>query len=388
MTLSVRFLQCSGCRFDSPFWEGPAGWAMQRNHDLWQTFETVLLLCQSENVEFLFLTGDLFEQEYVRKTTVERVAQSLGRLKSTKIFIVPGEKDPFVATSAYRLAVWPSNAHIFSAGISHVKIPAQNVTVYGAGWTAYQQEKPFLEGFQVVEDGTIPLMLLHAEVASTKSTEGFIPLQTEHISSSGLSYLALGHQQKWTGIQKAGKTAWADSGVLEARGFSESGPHGVIIGEIGHGSTQFEFRELGQRRYIEKALPIQVNIESLASILLSETAPEERERDLFRIKLTGASANAEEVVRPLQRLLADTFRFIEVIYSQGETTSQLRPDFRTLTETTVGEERGYLTLTQIFLQKLQERQSAALSKADQDHWDLVRKIALTALDQGRIDDEN
>ena len=107
MAPCVRFLQCAGCRFDSPSWEGPEGWTAQRNQDLWQTFEAVLSLCRSEKVEFLFLTGDLFEQEYVHKETVERVARSLAKLKGTKIFIAPGERDPFVTTSAYRLAVWP-----------------------------------------------------------------------------------------------------------------------------------------------------------------------------------------------------------------------------------------------------------------------------------------
>ncbi|MDQ7093417.1 hypothetical protein REC12_07430 [Desulfosporosinus sp. PR] len=388
MTPSVRFLQCAGCRFDSPFWEGPAEWAVQRNHDLWQTFETVLLLCQAEKADFLFLTGDLFEQEYVRKTTVERVAQSLGRLKNTKVFIVPGEKDPFVSISAYRLALWPSNVHIFSAGLSPVKVPDQNATVYGAGWTAYRQEKPFLEGFQVAEDGMIPLMLLHAEVASAQNSEGFIPLQTENIASSGLTYLALGHREKWTGIQEAGRTVWADSGVLEARNFRESGPHGVIVGEIGPGSPQLEFRELGQRRYIEKTLPIPANPESFVSKLVAETPPAERERDLFRIKLTGEAWPAEEVAKLWQKKLADKFRFIELIHNQEEAPPQIKLNFRTPGETTPGEGNSYLTLPQVFLQKLQERQSSALSEEDQDHWELVGKIGLTALSQGRIDNEN
>ena len=388
MAPCVRFLQCAGCRFDSPSWEGPEGWAAQRNHDLWQTFEAVLSLCRSEKVEFLFLTGDLFEQEYVNKETVERVTRSFAKLKGTKIFIAPGQRDPFITTSAYRLAVWPSNVHIFSSGISSVKIPSQNVTVYGAGWTAYHQDGPYLDGFQSTRDGTIPIMLLHAQVDSVKNTEGFIPIVPEHIASSGLAYLALGHQAGWSGIQKAGETVWADSGFLEARSFAESGPHGVIMGEIEQDSCRFEFRELGQRHYIEKTLSIQSNIESLTTILLSETSPEERQRDLFRVKLSGPYRKVETLVTPLQKLLGDKFRFVEVVHTEVETNSGIDTDVVTSLETMARIGDGYPTLTQVFINKLKERMDTAVSIENHEHWELVMKIGLAALEQGRLDDEN
>src|SRR5665648_42811 len=388
MAPCVRFLQCAGCRFDSPFWEGPEGWAAQRNQDLWQTFEAVLSLCRSEKIELLFLTGDLFEQEYVRKETVERVARSLATLKGTKVFITPGQSDPYVMTSAYRLAVWPSNVHIFSSGISSVKVPSRNVTVYGAGWTTYHQETSYLKGFQVTQDGTIPIMLLHAEVDPAKNSERLIPIQPEDIASCGLSYLALGHREGWSGKQQVGETVWADSGFLEARSFCEPGPHGVIIGEIEQASAQFEFRELGQRHYIERTLSIQSNIESLTTKLLSDTSQEERQMNLFRVKLSGQFQKVEATVHPMQKLLEDKFRFIEVVHSERKINSQIELDvIVTPIETRSGNRDSYSTLPQVFINKLSESQVAVNTEAH-EHWELVMKIGLSALGQGRIDDEN
>lgn len=390
MVSRVRFLQCAGCRFDSPSWEGSEGWVTQRRQDLWQTFEAVLSLCRSDKVELLFLTGDIFEQEYVRKETVERVARSLALLKGTRIFIAPGAKDPLVATSAYRLAVWPSNVHIFSSGISSVKIPSLNVTIYGGGWTAYHQEGPFLEGFQVTRDETIPILLLHAELDS---------ILPEHIAASGLAYLALGHHERWTGIQKAGETVWADSGFLEARSFAENGPHGVIMGKIEKDSVQLEFLELGQRHYIEKPLPIEANqtdIDALASEVLSEISLAERQKDLFRIKLSGPFREVEAVARPLQKLLEDKFRFVEVVTIIGETSSQFRLDVVTPSETMNGnrdkdkdkDADGYLTVYQLYINKLKERQFSAVNTENHEYSELVTKIGLAALGQGRIGNEN
>ncbi|SPF33380.1 conserved hypothetical protein [Candidatus Desulfosporosinus infrequens] len=387
MASCVRILHCAGFRLDSPSWEGPEKWIAQRNQDLWQTFAAVLSLCRSEKVDFLFLVGNLFEQEYVRKETVERVAKSLAKLDETKIFIAPGERDPLVTTSAYRLAVWPSNVHVFSGGISSVKVSAQNVTVSGAGWTAYRQEGPFLDGFQTTRDGTIQFMLLHAEVDSVENTKGFISISPEQIAASGLNYLALGHLENWSGVQQEGETIWADCGSPEARSFRESGPHGVVLGKIGIESTQFEFRELGQRRYIEKTLEIRSDLIGLMAELLAETSTQERQKDLFRINLSGPLWEVEAAIPALQKLLADKFRYIEVLPLESQQT-QFRQDVVKPVPLMPKTQDGYPTLPQIFVDKIEERLNGAESAEDREHWELVQKIGLAALGQGREDDEN
>ena len=387
MASCVSVLHCAGFRFDSPAWEGPERWAAQRNQDLWQTFEAVLSLCRSEKVELLLLAGNLFEQEYVRKETVERVAKSFAKLNGTEIFIAPGERDPLVTTSAYRLVVWPSNVHIFTGSLSSVEISTLNVTVYGAGWIAYRQDEPFHDGFQTTRDGTLQLMLLHAETDSGMNTEGFISISPEQIASSGLNYLALGHQETWSGIRQARKTIWADCGSPEARSFRESGPHGVLLGEIEQECARFEFLELGQRRYIEKNLAIQSDLEGLAAQLLAETSPEERQKDLFRIKLSGHVRDVEAAIPVLQQLLANKFRFVEVLSFEGQLT-QLGPDVIRTKEPMTGDRDGYPTLTQIFVDKIQARLDLAENTEDYEHWELVQKIGLAALGQGREDDED
>lgn len=387
MSSCIRFLQCSGFRFDSPSWDGPERWKTMRNQDLWQTFEAVLSICQKEKIHLLFITGDLFEQEYVRKETVERVALSFAKLEGTRIFITPGKRDPLIITSAYRLAAWPSNVHIFSSGVSSVKIPSLNVTVSGAGWTTYQQDRPFITGFKSTNDGTIQLMLLHAEVDTEKSAEGFIPIQQSEIASSGLTYLALGHREVWSGIQQEEETFWADCGEPEARSFRYSGQNGVIIGEIENKSTRFEFRELGQRCYIQKEIMIQTtdDIDVILAKLLAETSLEERQRDLFRINLSGTLLNVEEgIVQTVYNLLETKFRFIEVLPLEGGEQSQSGSRGISV----VKNSEGFPTIHQIFVNKLQKRLIDEKGSETYQYWELVQKIALTALGQGRVSYED
>jgi len=202
-----------------------------------------------------------------------------------------------------------------------------------------------------------------------------------------LDYIALGHQEVWSGIQKAGGTFWADCGSSEARRFRESGPRGVLLGEIDNESSRFEFRELGQRRYFEKTLLIQSDMEGFAAKLLAETSTQERQRNLFRINLSGPFQEVEAEAQILQKLLTETFRFVEVVPIE-ERLAQFTPD---VVETSVAMDRngdGYPTLGQIFVDKIEKRLLVAEGTENYKHWALVQKIGLSALGQGREDNED
>ncbi|MFA6808595.1 MAG: hypothetical protein WCR27_06340, partial [Eubacteriales bacterium] len=364
----VRFVHCGGFRFNSHSWEGPMSWVSMRNQDLWQTFEAVLTFCETEKVDFLFLTGDIFEQECVSKEIVQRVARSLANLTNTRIFITPGERDPYVTTSGYRFAEWSENVHIFSEGINKIAIPSKNVMIYGAGWTTFRQKKDYLEDFRADEnDGLIRIMLLHAEVDSRQNTDGFIPINEDQIASSGLTYLALGHKGNWSGIQQAGATYWADCGAAEARSFIESGAHGVLFGKTDGDLTQVKFVELGQRRYIEKILARQNDdIECLVENILATTTSKERQKDLFRFKLGKSFGEEESKDGALQNILKHKFRYIEVLADEYENTSQIGTNISP-------------TLVQVFDNETQKCLDTSATTEDKTHWELVRKIGFAAL---------
>jgi len=380
---SVRFVHCGGFRFGSRSWEGPESWQEMRNQDLWQTFRAVLSLCRSEKVNFLFLTGNLFEQESVSKETVRRVAKSLETLAGIKVFITPGESDPLVEATIYRLAVWPENVHIFPGGdLSHFELPELNTTIYGSAWTTYRQEKSFPEGFSAAENpAQIKIMLLHAEAESANNSEGFVPIRPGQIAASGLTYLALGHKTLFSGIQRFGKTYCADSGTPEARGFKENGPHGVLLGITDGSSTQIQFVELGKRRYVEKTLQLtDAGLKNTVAQILRETTAQQRKNDLFRFRLIGIDRDhpdIQEAAHSLQEMLAPKFSYMEIL---PETHPDAPLD---IPKHTPNPTEAFLSLKQVFLLQVQKRISAAKQIEEQQHWELVQKIGLTALHQGR-----
>ncbi|NLM21174.1 MAG: hypothetical protein GX207_05435 [Peptococcaceae bacterium] len=253
MAQPIRFVHCAGFRFDSPEWEGPPSWAETRNQDLWQAFEQVLTLCRTEKAHLLFITGDLFQQEYTRKYTVGRVAKALAELEDIRVFIVPGESDPLVISSVYRLTNWPANVHIFVGNMDRVDISSLGVVIYGIAWTSYRPPEVFLNNLlnNVDENSPISFMLLPGGVVVDQESlvsENDIILLEDEVKSSRLTYLALGSAQRWRGPKQAGDTVWANSGAIMARNFKENWSHGVMVGETDGDFTKVKFIKLEQAR--------------------------------------------------------------------------------------------------------------------------------------------
>ena len=78
----------------------------------------------------------MFEQKFVEKNTVEYIINSLQLIPDTKIFIAPGNHDPYIKNSPYKTFKWPENVIIFDSEIK--KYSFDNVDIYGLGFEDYE----------------------------------------------------------------------------------------------------------------------------------------------------------------------------------------------------------------------------------------------------------
>jgi len=380
MAQPIRFVHCAGFRFDSPEWEGPHSWTEIRNQDLWQTFEQVLSICQNEKVHFLFITGNLFEQEYTSKNTVERVAKALSGLEGITIIIAPGEKDPLVISSVYRLTNWPENVHIITTNINRIAFPSLRAVVYGVAWTSYRPPKVIWNNFIKIKnkdkDLPISFMLLPGGVVPKKKadrerlvSENSIFLHEEQVKSSGLTYLALGDSRRWQGPKQIGDTIWANCGTILARSFRENWSHGVMVGEISEEFTNIEFLRLDQRRYITLSTKWG-NLEEIKAEIIALKA--DRQQDLFRIKIKDTDlTEAPNIALTLKQNLSSEIKYVEII-----TEKELPP----INDNT---EHIFPTLEHVFNTEIAKRIADADNSDLQKHWELVERIGKSALNHGR-----
>jgi exonuclease SbcD len=271
----IKFLHAADLHLDSPFAGLSPEKAAERRKEQRGLLQTIADCANENGCELLLLAGDLFDSDNAYPDTLEALSRAFASCQG-QIVIAPGNHDCAVAGSAYRSAKWPENVHIFlNPWIESFDFPRLGCRVYGAGFVSPYQGA-LLEGFSAPADGYVNLMVLHGD--ATNPASEYNPVSREQIASSSLAYLALGHVHAASGLLKAGHTYYAWPGCAMGRGFDETGPKGVYIGETDGSECRLHFCPLPGRRYEILRVPAYSDFSEL---------PANTENDIYRIILTG-----------------------------------------------------------------------------------------------------
>lgn len=355
----LKLIHAADLHLDSPFSGLSAEQAVLRRQEQRALLARLADLAQKEQVDLVLLSGDLLDGSRVYGETADVLSQTLGLIPA-RVFIAPGNHDPYTAASPYARPIWPDNVHIFTSPRTEaVPVPELNCTVYGAAFTAEQREDAPLEGFSARGDG-LRLMVLHG------NTQGrdYAPIAPAHIAASGLDYLALGHIHQGSGLQKTGDTYWAYPGCPEGRGFDETGEKGVLLVEVDAGHTTARFCPLALHRYEILTADLTGCADPLAAV--EALLPAHTQNYSCRILLTGEFDMDAGTVDRLEQALAPRFYSLEV-------------QDRTRPPRDLWARAGEDSLTGLFLQTM-----AAQCQADPDNeaLQLAVRFGLAALEQG------
>jgi DNA repair exonuclease SbcCD nuclease subunit len=237
MTL-IRFIHTSDVHLDTSFSGSgfPSRLGDRKREAIRGTFRRILDDARRHRVDLVLVAGDLFEHDRVTPDTIEFLKQQFQSLGDIRVFISPGNHDPFLQGSPYREEAWPANVHIFKEEtFEPIELPDLGARIAGFGFTHSQVEKrPFLT-LPVFPDDFVNIVLVHASdvtrVPSGKFKHG--PFIIEELAGKNITYCALGHyhQQRSVGTPMDEAQVWY-SGIPEGRGWDEEGPCGYLLGEI------------------------------------------------------------------------------------------------------------------------------------------------------------
>ena len=77
----MKFVHIADMHFDSPFTVlSKNGLAEERRLDQRNVFNKMINYIKENNIKYFFIVGDLYENEYVRKSTIEYMYKNLNRL--------------------------------------------------------------------------------------------------------------------------------------------------------------------------------------------------------------------------------------------------------------------------------------------------------------------
>ena len=107
----MKFVHIADMHFDSPFVNLSDKEALGdiRRLEQRKVFKKVIEYIKQEKVEYLFISGDLYEQKYVKQSTVEYINNLFKEIPETHIFISPGNHDPYIKNSYYNKFEWSKN---------------------------------------------------------------------------------------------------------------------------------------------------------------------------------------------------------------------------------------------------------------------------------------
>lgn len=279
----IRVIHTGDLHLDSPFRGLPAEKARQRREEQRGLLERLAALCQEREADVVLIAGDLFDGDGVYYETTRMLADVFGGMKA-KIFIAPGNHDPYSDYSPYSSVRWPDNVHVFhSEYFERVELPELGAVVYGTAFTSKYRDHCPLEHFKGdYDEGLTRLMVLHGDLSAPKSRYG--ALTGDQLGETGMDYIALGHIHQFTQVWQKEGTAYAYCGCPEGRGFDETGDKGVLAGTVAPGEVQMEFVPLCQRRYWD--IPVDVTGKDPAAALL-EAIPLGSGQDICRFRLVG-----------------------------------------------------------------------------------------------------
>lgn len=257
----MKFVHIADMHFDAPFTSlnSRENLGEKRRLEQRNAFKKVIEYIKENNVDYLFIAGDLYEHEYVKKSTIEYISKLFQEIPKTKVFIAPGNHDPYIKNSYYDTYEFGDNVYIFYNSQIE-KYEDENVNIYGMAFTEFYMEKSPLENIELGQSDKPNILIAHCDLNGSKDNEGFSynPILESKLNSLGFDYAALGHVHK-NNLGNTNRMYYP--GSMISLGFDELGEHGMISGEITKNTVCAEFVRLDDRKFEEKEL----NVDNLSS---------------------------------------------------------------------------------------------------------------------------
>ncbi len=273
----MKFIHMADVHFDAPFKTitDRAELGELRRLEQREAFKNVIEFIKENKVDYLFISGDLYEQEYIKKSTIIYINNLFKEIKDTKIFITPGNHDPYINNSYYKLFDWSDNVKIFTENVEKVEIG--DICIYGYGFNNYEMNLNQLKNINIDNKNKINILITHGTIINGNELNGiYNPISKNELLNKGFDYIALGHIHKRDEFYP---------GSLISMGFDELGEHGFIYGEINNKKINTKFIKADKRELKE----INFDISNIYSEdeLIEKLNLINTENNLYKINLIG-----------------------------------------------------------------------------------------------------
>ncbi len=225
----IKFLHCSDIHLDSPYTGLTPEKSDERRQGLRTTFMRMMEYVRGGGINYVLISGDLFDIEYATNSTAELLIREFRNCPDTKFIIAPGKSDFYKDNPIYTSERLPDNCYIFSSDrLSRFDFEDDKLTIYGwAFMTESHVENPLYD--KTADDiSKINIVCGYADLDADITSKD-CPIATADLQSFGADYYAFGSRHEGTDFESLGDSMYAYAGALEASGFDDPGIGGAKL---------------------------------------------------------------------------------------------------------------------------------------------------------------
>ena len=245
----MKFVHIADMHFDSPFvnLSDKEGLGDLRRLQQRKVLKKAIEYIKENNIKYLFISGDLYEQKYIKKSTIEYINNLFKEIPETKIFISPGNHDPYTKNSYYNKFYWSENVKIFTSKIE--RIECEDINIYGYGFDDFYCKDSGIENINLDNKDKLNILVIHGTLdGGTIENSEYNPLSSRILKEKGFDYVALGHIHKLDYNREKNQNI-VYPGSTASLGFDELGEHGMIVGEIEKEKINLDFIPLDETEF-------------------------------------------------------------------------------------------------------------------------------------------
>ena len=260
--MNMKFIHMADMHFDSPFVNlaSKKNLSEERRLEQRKAIKEIVEYIKENNIPYLFIAGDLYEHEYIRKSTIDYINNLFGEIPKTRIFITPGNHDPFLKNSFYNQYEWSENVHIFKDELEIVE--TEETDIYGYGFCDFYMQNNN-HNIKIKNPNKINILITHGSLdGGSDENREYNPMTSKELRETKFDYIALGHIHK----RSFDENRIVYPGSTVSLGFDELGDRGVVLGEIDEGKVNLEFIKINTKTFEEMELDV-TEIDSKESLI-------------------------------------------------------------------------------------------------------------------------
>ena len=228
-TTNLKFLHCGDIHLDSPFLDVLPEKSEERRRELRSTFMRLMEFIRDKGVDYVLISGDLFDTKYATNITFEILIREFRNCPDTQFIIAPGRSDAYENNLIYMSDRLPDNCHVFkSASLDRIYFERDRVMIYGWGFSGSEFTQNPLYDDHVDDTSNINIVCGYADLDGEVGS-ATCPVSRNDLKKFGADYYALGSRHEATDLISLGTSMYSYSGSLECMGFEESGIGGAKL---------------------------------------------------------------------------------------------------------------------------------------------------------------